>query len=139
MQTRIPGGLIGVGTKIDPTLCRADRLVGHVLGQVGTLPDVFIEIEITFFLLRRLLGVKAEDNKNSKVKKISKGEDLMINVGSTSTGAKVTAVRADLALITLARPVCSNIGEKIAISRRVDRHWRLIGWGQIVAGTKLDI
>jgi len=25
-----PGGLIGVGTKIDPTLCRADRLVGQV-------------------------------------------------------------------------------------------------------------
>ncbi|CAF3419776.1 unnamed protein product [Rotaria sp. Silwood1] len=24
----VPGGLIGVGTKIDPTLCRADRLVG---------------------------------------------------------------------------------------------------------------
>ena len=26
----VPGGLIGVGTKIDPTLCRADRLVGQV-------------------------------------------------------------------------------------------------------------
>ena len=23
----VPGGLIGVGTKVDPTLCRADRLV----------------------------------------------------------------------------------------------------------------
>ena len=26
----VPGGLIGVGTKIDPTLTRADRLVGQV-------------------------------------------------------------------------------------------------------------
>jgi len=26
----VPGGLIGVGTKIDPTLCRADRMVGQV-------------------------------------------------------------------------------------------------------------
>ena len=25
----VPGGLIGVGTKIDPTLCRADRMVGQ--------------------------------------------------------------------------------------------------------------
>ena len=23
----VPGGLIGVGTKIDPTICRADRMV----------------------------------------------------------------------------------------------------------------
>ena len=27
----VPGGLIGVGTKIDPTLCRADRMVGQVI------------------------------------------------------------------------------------------------------------
>lgn len=26
----VPGGLIGVGTQVDPTLCRADRLVGQV-------------------------------------------------------------------------------------------------------------
>jgi translation initiation factor 2 subunit 3 len=30
LQYAVPGGLIGVGTKIDPTLCRGDRLVGHV-------------------------------------------------------------------------------------------------------------
>eukprot|EP00003_Mantamonas_plastica_P021102 TRINITY_DN3409_c0_g1_i5.p1 TRINITY_DN3409_c0_g1~~TRINITY_DN3409_c0_g1_i5.p1 ORF type:complete len:495 (-),score=163.69 TRINITY_DN3409_c0_g1_i5:253-1737(-) len=53
-----PGGLIGVGTKIDPTLCRADRLVGQVLGAVGSLPDIYTELEISFFLLRRLLGKK---------------------------------------------------------------------------------
>merc|ERR1712179_371765 len=32
----VPGGLIGVGTKVDPTLCRADRMVGQVLGLWGT-------------------------------------------------------------------------------------------------------
>jgi translation initiation factor 2 subunit 3 len=37
----VPGGLIGVGTRIDPTLCRADRLVGQVLGAVGKLPQVY--------------------------------------------------------------------------------------------------
>lgn len=41
LQFAVPGGLIGVGTKIDPTLCRADRLVGQVLGAVGTLPDIY--------------------------------------------------------------------------------------------------
>ena len=37
----VPGGLIGVGTRIDPTLCRADRLVGQVLGAVGKLPKIY--------------------------------------------------------------------------------------------------
>lgn len=44
--------------QVDPTLTRADRLVGQVLGEVGQLPDVFTELEINFFLLRRLLGVR---------------------------------------------------------------------------------
>jgi translation initiation factor 2 gamma subunit (eIF-2gamma) len=57
------GGLIGCGTLIDPTLTRADRLVGQVLGMRGLLPDVFVEVEISFYLLRRLLGVKTEGSK----------------------------------------------------------------------------
>ena len=87
LQYAVPGGLIGVGTKIDPTLCRGDRLVGHVLGAVGTLPDIFTEIEITYFLLRRLLGVRTETGKKAaKVAKLSKAEILMVNIGSLSTG-----------------------------------------------------
>lgn len=46
LQFAVPGGLIGVGTTMDPTLTRADRLVGHVLGEVGSLPDVFTELEV---------------------------------------------------------------------------------------------
>ena len=54
---------LGVGTKIDPTLCRADRLVGQVLGAVGALPDIYTELEISYFLLRRLLGVRTEGSQ----------------------------------------------------------------------------
>ena len=151
----------GVGTKIDPTLCRADRMVGQVLGSRGALPDVFTELEISFFLLRRLLGVRTEGDKKAakvclnssvahfQVQKLSKGEVLMVNIGSLSTGGRVTAVKADLAKITLTQPVCTEVcvlvvpswqqGEKIALSRRVERHWRLIGWGQIRKGVALDL
>ena len=64
MQYAVPGGLIGVGTKIDPTLTRADRLVGQVLGLKGHLPEVFTEVEISYYLLRRLLGVKTAEGKS---------------------------------------------------------------------------
>ena len=131
----VPGGLIGVGTVIDPTLTRADRLVGQVLGLKGKLPDVFIEVKISFYLLRRLLGVKAADgSKGAKVQKLSKSEILLVNIGSTSTGGKVLAMKKDMAKLALMQPVCTQQGEKIALSRRVDKHWRLIGWGQINRG-----
>jgi translation initiation factor 2 subunit 3 len=140
LQYAAPGGLIGVGTKIDPTLCRADRMVGQVLGAVGALPDIFTEVEISYFLLRRLLGVKTEgDKKGAKVQKLAKNEMLMVNIGSLSTGSRVLAVKADLAKIVLTQPVCTEIGEKIALSRRVDRHWRLIGWGEIRRGVTISL
>ena len=44
LQFAVPGGLIGVGTMIDPSLCRADKLVGQVLGKPGHLPDIFTEV-----------------------------------------------------------------------------------------------
>jgi translation initiation factor 2 subunit 3 len=101
----VPGGLIGVGTKIDPTLCRADRMVGQVLGSVGGLPDIFTELEVSYYLLRRLLGVRVEgDKKGAKVSKLSKNEMLMVNIGSLSTGGRVIAVKADLAKIGLTTP-----------------------------------
>ncbi len=68
LQFAVPGGLIGVGTKIDPMLTRADRMVGQVLGAVGSLPEIYAELEITYYLLRRLLGVRMEgDKKAAKV------------------------------------------------------------------------
>jgi len=138
LQFAVPGGLIGVGTKIDPTLCRADRMAGQVLGAVGTLPEIFTELEISYFLLRRLLGVRMEgDKKGAKVQKLTKSEVLMINIGSLSTGARVLAVKADLAKISLSNPVCTALEERIALSRRVEKHWRLIGWGQIRKGVTI--
>ena len=140
LKYAVPGGLIGVGTKIDPTLTRGDNLLGQVLGLRGHLPEVFTEVEISFYLLKRLLGVKtAEGGKQAKVVKLTKGEHLMVNIGSTAAGGKVLAVKKndndeELAKIQLTQPVCTQAGEKIAISRRVDKLWRLIGWGQIRKG-----
>lgn len=129
-----------MGTKIDPTLTRADRLVGQVLGLRGELPPCFSEVEISYYLLRRLLGVKtSEGSKQAKVQKLSKNEILMVNIGSTATGGKVTGVKGDMARVQLTQPVCSIEGEKVALSRRVDKHWRLIGWGQIKKGTAVKL
>merc|ERR1712038_2072860 len=97
--------------------------VGQVLGSVGALPDILIELEVSYYLLRRLLGVRIEgDKKAAKVQKLSKNEVLMVNIGSLSTGGRVIAVKADLAKIGLTTPVCTSVGEKIALSRRLEAH-----------------
>lgn len=115
------------------------------------------ELEISLFLLRRLLGVKTEDKKQTKVAKLVKNELLLINIGSTSTGGRVLSVKADLAKIQLTSPACTEVGEKVALSRRIEKHWRLVGtyciliplvqilthghlgWGSVQRGTVLEV
>lgn len=89
----VPGGLIGVGLLVDPGVTRSDRMVGNILGEVGTLPDIFIEIDVKFHLMRTLLGVKKEGEKVvQKIKKITEDETLKFNAGSTQTSGRVIKV-----------------------------------------------
>ncbi|KAJ2507440.1 eukaryotic translation initiation factor 2 subunit gamma [Coemansia sp. RSA 1836] len=139
LQFAVPGGLIGVSTMLDPSLCRADRLVGQVLGSVGRLPNVYIELDIQYDLLRRLLGVKTDDKKQSKVSKLEKNEVLMVNIGSTAVGARILAVKDKKAKLILKDPACADEGDNVALSRRIDSHWRLIGWATVIKGKAVEL
>lgn len=44
----------------------------------------------------------------------------MVNIGSTATGAKVIAVKGDVARLSLTSPACTEVKEKIALSRRIE-------------------
>ena len=113
-----------------------------ILGHPGQLPEIYFKLKVKFFLLRRLVGVKSEagSTRSDRVRKIVEGETLMINVGSTSTGGKITTIEnvkliyqkkkkfnkifQNLLKISLVGPVCTQIGEKAALSRRIDKKWR---------------
>lgn len=43
------------------------------------------------------------------------------------------------AKIALTDPICTEVNEKVALSRRIDKHWRLIGWGTIRRGTTTNV
>lgn len=139
LQFAVPGGLIGVGTSMDPALSRSDMLVGQVLGDVGTLPEVYIKLKIRKIkLLRRLVGVEKNDF-GKQVSNLLKGEVLMLNILSMTIGAQIITVRKNSATLQLTAPVCTPVAEKVVLSRRVGGHWRLIGWGEIEDGVALDV
>ncbi|KRX11052.1 Translation protein, beta-barrel domain [Pseudocohnilembus persalinus] len=128
----VPGGLIGVGLMLDPSITRNDQLVGNCLGYANSLPDVFIEIEVEFFLMRKL--IIRQEQTSTKISKITKLETLKFNVGSNQTQGRVTSTKDDMMTVQLNDPICSSIGEKVAFCRRIDSKFRLIGWGTIKSG-----
>jgi len=122
-----PGGLVGVGTKLDPSLTKADSLSGSIVGEPDTLPPVRHNFTIETQLLERIVGTEEE----AKVEPIRTNEPLMVNVGTTTTVGIVTSARENDADITLKLPACAEDGQRIALSRRVGARWRLIGYGII--------
>ena len=127
----IPGGLIAVGTKVDPQFTRSDNMVGQIIGYPDHMPKVFIEIDVQTTFLKRIVGTKED---NSRIENIRVDEQLLINIGSTSCGGNVVTVRDNYARILLKRFICANINGKIALSRKIDCNFRLIGWGGITEG-----
>ncbi|HEY9247346.1 MAG TPA: translation initiation factor IF-2 subunit gamma [Candidatus Methanoperedens sp.] len=120
-----PGGLIGVGTKLDPFLTKSDALVGQVAGIPGSMPPTIDGFVMEVKLLPSVVGVSEE----YKVEPIRSNEPLMLNIGTATTIGVVTSARAVDAEVKLKRPVCADKGAPIAISRRVGARWRLIGSG----------
>ncbi|MFC6736645.1 translation initiation factor IF-2 subunit gamma [Halolamina salina] len=126
VEEATPGGLLGVGTGLDPSYTKGDALAGQVAGEPGTLPPTVEGFEMDVELLDRVVGEDEEE-----VEEISTGEPLMLTVGTATTDGAVTSARGGECEVSLKRPVCAEAGAKIAINRRVGARWRLIGIGTL--------
>ncbi len=122
-----PGGLIAIGTQLDPTLTKSDSMVGRVVGKPGTLPDVLQKFTLDVNLLERVVGTEEE----LKVEDVKTNEAFMLSIGTAITVGVVTSARASLADVALRAPVCAEAGQRVAIGRRIGGKYRLIGYGII--------
>ncbi len=122
-----PGGLVGVGTLLDPSVSKSDGLVGSLVGKPGTLPSVREEINLSHKLFSSVIGSKDQE----EVAKIAKGEKLLFNIGTSKTMADVTAVKKDYLEAKLSIPICGEETDRVAISRKIGGRWRLIGVGAL--------
>ena len=122
-----PGGLVGIGTKLDPAITKNDGLIGRMAGKPGTLPPVLDSITMEVHLLERVVGSREE----LKVEKIRTNELLMLNIGTLATVGIVTSGRGDTVEIRLKYPAVAEKGQRVAIGRKIMNRWRLIGYGII--------
>jgi translation initiation factor 2 subunit 3 len=127
LQEAYPGGLIGVGTALDPASTRADRLVGNVVGKVGKLPKVIEKIMVKPVLMQRVVGMESQ----KEVENLKLNEPMMLVVGTASTVGVITRLHGDEIELALKRPVVAEKGQRIAIGRRVENKWRLIGYAEV--------
>lgn len=119
------GGLVGIGTTLDPSLTKADSLTGNLAGFPGRLPPTLFEIVLETHFFERAIGTK----EMVVIDKIKPKENLLLDVGTAITAGAVTSVSGETATIRLTRPVCVEKKMRVAISRKITGRWRLIGYG----------
>jgi len=119
------GGLVGMGTLLDPSYSKADGLNGNIAGKTGTLPPILSELTLETHILERAVGTK----ELLKVEKINPDETLLLHVGAAVNLGKVTSIKNNVVKIKLSRPLCAQPSSRVAISRKITARWRLIGYG----------
>jgi translation initiation factor 2 subunit 3 len=121
------GGLVGLGTLLDPSYSKADSLIGNIAGKRGMLPPILSEVILETHILDRAVGTK----ELMKIEEVAMNETLLMHVGAAITVGKVSSIRKDSVQIKLTRPVCVQTGSRVALSRKIAGRWRLIGFGMI--------
>jgi translation initiation factor 2 subunit 3 len=122
-----PGGLIAIGTELDPTMVKSDSLAGKLVGRPGQLPPVLDTFDLSMCLLKRAVGTVDEKN----VEPLKTNEPLMLTVGTATTVGILSELRPEWIKVKLKLPVCADQGQRIAVSRRIEGKWHLIGYGEI--------
>lgn len=121
------GGLVGVGTLLDPSLTKADGLIGNLSGKPDTLPPTLSELTLDTHLFERVVGTK----ELVEADKVRAGEQLLLDVGTSITVGSVVSMRKNTVTLRLGRPVCAETGSRAALSRKIAGRWRLLGYGII--------
>ncbi|MFA5077630.1 MAG: translation initiation factor IF-2 subunit gamma [Candidatus Micrarchaeia archaeon] len=122
LEQAAPGGLIALGSPLDPSITKSDTLVGSVVGLPGKLPEVSDTINVKYSLLDR------KDIDNVPLKQ---NEPIVVNVQTATAIGVIANLAKGIATIKLKRPLCVDKGSKVALSRKIGQRWRLSGWGSI--------
>ena len=123
-----PGGLIGLRTMLDPAITKGDHLIGQLVGYPESLPPIVSEVELKVNLLDLVLG--SEDQ--IKVHQLRHNEKLLLVVGTEKAAGTVTKILKNSFVLSLNPPICVPENFIFAISRIINRRYRLIGYGQVV-------
>lgn len=105
----VPGSLIAIATDLDPGLASANGMVGQRVGVPGTLPPIVGEIVV------RLHKLKREEHAFGKHRV---GDAVRVCSNVMTTEATITAIDEKKRLtLTLKRPLCLDVGERVGILR----------------------
>lgn len=118
-----PGGLIAIGTHLDPALTKSDGMTGSIIGAKDNPTKTLNELQVKYKMFKR------DDVQHVSLRE---GEPIVLNIHTATTVGVITKLKKGTATVVLKKPVAADSGLKAAISKRVGQRWRLVALGEIV-------
>ena len=116
------GGLIAVGTTLDPFITKNDGMRGQMIAKPGSLPKPTTNVTLEVREIERVVA-KGEG-------KLKTNEYIVLAVGTnTVVGQVIGQAGKNDYEFKLRSPVVIEQGQKIAISKREQSGWRLRAYG----------
>ncbi len=123
-----PGASISIETGLDPFMTKTDSLTGCIVGLKGKLPEITYHVRIKTKLFEEVLGTE----EHKEVEQLKTKEILMLSVNTTITVGTIEKISDHEIELNLNIPIVALKGDNVGIARNIDKHWRLIGFGEIL-------
>ena len=114
-----PGGLIGIGTNIDPYYCKNDNMIGMIAGLKGNMPAVYTEITIKYNT------ITFSDYKWNKFKTMP----VTIIVGTNNIDGKIINFNDDYVSVKLNKPACIPLDSIIILCNKTVDGFNISAYG----------
>ena len=122
LKSILPGGLIGIGTELDPYYCSDFHMSGQIIGLLGTLPEVINSVTLNYTIVNDF-GC----NWHPKV-----GDSVFLQIGTSSIESKVTLLDDKVMTFSLSKVACMVDGSNIIINYKEDGIIKIAAIGSIV-------
>ncbi|VVB75283.1 Translation initiation factor 2 subunit gamma [uncultured archaeon] len=127
MQKAHPGGLLAIGTALDPSIAQNDQLRGQIAAKAGSLPVPVKDLRLKVHMFERMT------EQNVKEKNMIKVTDaLVVTIGTNTAIGFVTKSDPKETILNLKNVVVAEKGEKVALSKNIAGQWRLIAYAEVI-------
>ncbi len=121
LETISAGGLIGIGTDIDPFYCKNDNMIGMIAGLKGCLPPVYNNITVKYTKI----------NFDEESVCFYKRKKIVIIVGTNNIEGEVSECNDNYIQIKLNKPACISNDSIIIICDKSSGIFQIGSYGYL--------
>jgi translation initiation factor 2 subunit 3 len=126
LTSAVPGGLIGLGTNIDPSIAKRNGLSGQIVSAPESAPPIWAKIQARIVVVRGGKSLKTD-------------ESVRVQSGGAVVPATVISAKGGKALLRLSQPIAAETRARLAIARSDKGVWRLAAMAILEQGVEAEM